>query len=532
MTRLLFLPFLLLLAAPAWCGETVARVIFAAGDVQALRDGQWLPLTRNADVLSGDEIRTGAASSVQLRFTDSSIVALNAGSNFRVDEFIYKNGASGEKALFSLLKGSLRTITGAVGRKNRQDYGIVTPTSTIGIRGTHFNLAVCADDCRNPDGSLAANGTYGGVVAGRISSTPNANPAAAREFGRGEFFFAPSASLPPQPLLTPPAFLTSRIEARQPAGTTVATASTTVTGATASSPPPADEATTTAITLPTTSTALPAVATETLNTSGTSAVINTVTGFIAQYFTGSNYIVVDSCGGTMCQPGQASEFTNSGIVLTGYSTGLNPPKGSLAGGSVVDSGSVVLNGAVFAWGRWTGSFLVTDTSNTTYSNLPSGVLFGMTDDVTVGTNFGNTWPGSGLVTYTLAGGPSPVDTAGNVGTLNSMSGSLDFLTRNVTFNASMTMNVPAQGVANLAVSGGGTVSPTNDNLLGATLSASCTGSGCATPTSGGTFDARFAGSAAQVMVVNGIGQNAVRDTSGTGSQSVLFLGVLKCTSGC
>lgn len=532
MTRLLLLPFLLFLSAPAWCGETVARVIFSAGDVQVLRGGQWLPLARNAEVQTGDELRTGAASSVQLRFTDSSIVALNSGSSFRVDEFIDKNGAAGEKALFSLLKGGLRTITGAVGRKNRQDYGIVTPTSTIGIRGTHFYLAVCADDCRNPDGSLAANGTYGGVVAGRISSTPNANPAAAREFGRGEFFFAPSASLPPQPLLTPPAFLTTRIEARQPAGTTVATASTTVTGATATPQPPADEPATTAIALPTTSTALPAVATETLNSSGTSAVINTVTGFIAQYFTGSNYIVVDSCGGTMCQPGEATEFTNSGIVLTGYSTGANPPKGSLAGGTVVDSGSVVLNGAVYAWGRWTGAFLVTDTSGTTYSNLPSGVLFGMTDDVAVGANTSSTWPGSGLVTYTLAGGPSPVDTAGNVGTLNGMSGSLDFLTRNIAFSASMTMNVPTQGVANLSMSGGGTLSPTNDKLVGATLSTSCSGAGCAAPTSGGSFDTRFAGTAAQVMVVNGIGQNAVRDASGTGSQSVLFLGVLRCASGC
>lgn len=534
MNRSSVLLLLLALAGSAWCGEPVGRVILAAGEVHASREGQWIPLVRNADVQTGDEIRTGPASNVQIRFADASIVALRSETNFRVDEFIYKRGqAGGEKALFALIKGGLRTITGAVGRSNRQDYGVVTPTSTIGIRGTHFSLAVCADNCRNADGSLAANGTYGGVIDGRISSTPNENPDGAREFGRGEFFFAPNASAPPQPLRTPPSFLADRLEAqrRAPAAPVAATpgaaAAPSATTATAGT-----SGTVLTDTTATTTTALPVVATETLTSSGTPAVINMITGFIAQYFSGANYIAVDSCSGTMCQPNQANQFTNSGILLTGYSSDTGFPKGSLSGGTVVDAGSVVLNGAVFAWGRWTGNFLVTDSAGNTFSNLPSGVLYGMTDDIAVGNNQGNLWPTSGLVNYSFAGGPRPVDTAGNTGTVNSMTGSLDFLTRNVTFNASLTMNVPTQGIANLSISSGGTISATNDNLIGATLSTTCSGTGCASPSSGGSFDARFAGTAAQVMVVNGIGQNAVRDSSGAGTQSVLFLGVLKCTSGC
>jgi hypothetical protein len=517
---------LLTLAGSAWGGEPVGRVILAVGEVQASRDGQWIPLVRNSDVRTGDEIRTGPASNVQIRFADASIVALRSGTNFRVDEFIYKSDRTGgEKALFALIKGGLRTITGAVGRSNRQDYGVVTPTSTIGIRGTHFSLAVCADNCRNADGSLAASGTYGGVIDGRISSTPNENPSGAREFGRGEFFFAPNASAPPQPLLTPPSFLADRLEAQRRAPAAPVAAAPSAAAASTSGTVLLD-------TTATTTTALPAIATETLTSSGAPAVINMITGFIVQYFSGANYIAVDSCSGTMCQPDQANQFTNSGILLTGYSSDTGFPKGSLSGGSVVDAGSVILNGAVFAWGRWTGAFLVTDSSGTTYSSLPSGVLYGMTDDIAVGNNQGNLWPTSGLVSYVFAGGPSPVDTAGNVGTVNSMSGSLDFLTRNVTFNANLTMNVPTQGVANLSLSSGGTISAMNDNLIGATVSTTCSGAGCAGPSSGGSFDARFAGTAAQVMVVNGVGQNAVLDSSGTGSQSVLFLGVLKCASGC
>lgn len=537
MNRLTSFLLLLVASGPAWGGEPIGRVILAAGEVDALRDGRQVSLRRDAEVQSGDEIRTGKASSAQIRFADTSIVALRPESIFRVDDFVFKGAQDGgEKAFFSLVKGGLRTLTGAIGRMNKQNYGIVTPTSTIGIRGTHFSLVVCADNCRNADGSVAASGTYGGVIDGRISSTPNDNPAGGREFSRGQFFFSPDASAPAQPLLAPPTFLADRLEAqRRSAPATAASApAPAATQATSTSDTPLADNSATSLTTTTTiaTTALPAIATETLTSSGTPAVINTVTGFISQYFNGTNYIVVDSCSGTMCQTDQATQFTNSGILLTGYWNDDGLPKGSLNGGTVVDTGSVVLNGAVFAWGRWTGPFLVTDNSGTTFSNLPSGVLYGMTDDIAVGNNLGNVWPASGLVTYTFAGGPSPVDTAGNMGTVNSMSGSLDFLTRNVTFSASLTMNVPTQGVANLSLSSGGTVSAMNDNLIGATVSTTCTGAGCAGPSSGGSFDARFAGTAAQVMVVNGIGQNAILDSSGAGTQSVLFLGVLQCTTGC
>jgi len=82
------------------------------------------------------------------------------------------------------------------------------------------------------------------------------------------------------------------------------------------------------------------------------------------------------------------------------------------------------------------------------------------------------------------------------------------------------------------MSGSGTIASGNDNLLKAPITTACSGSGCASASSSGLFDARFAGTAAQVMVVNGIAQNAVKDSRGVGSRSVLFLNLLKCTSGC
>ncbi|MBI3068888.1 MAG: hypothetical protein HYY79_08465 [Betaproteobacteria bacterium] len=60
-------------------------------------------------------------------------------TEFRVDDYRYEGRTDGtEKGFFSLLKGGLRTITGAIGRTNRPTYQVSTVTATIGIRGTEY----------------------------------------------------------------------------------------------------------------------------------------------------------------------------------------------------------------------------------------------------------------------------------------------------------------------------------------------------------------------------------------------------------
>lgn len=63
--------------------------------------------------------------------------------DFRVDDYQYSGKADGEeKGFFSLLKGGLRTITGLVGRVNRDRYKVTTGVATIGIRGTGYNAVL------------------------------------------------------------------------------------------------------------------------------------------------------------------------------------------------------------------------------------------------------------------------------------------------------------------------------------------------------------------------------------------------------
>src|SRR5437879_7048195 len=141
--------------------------------------------------------------------TDESIVGLRPGTVLRIDAYEYAAQAA-PRSLFSLLQGGFRTVTGAIGRlHSRERYAVRTPTATIGIRGTHYTVVHCDNDCGGADRGSIANGTYGGVTDGRIEV---ANQTGEHEFGANAFFYVASASSAPQKLIAPPNFLYDRLE--------------------------------------------------------------------------------------------------------------------------------------------------------------------------------------------------------------------------------------------------------------------------------------------------------------------------------
>lgn len=114
---------------------------FVIGNVQAVAaDGAQRPLAKGSEINIGEAIHTAAGARAQIRFTDGGYVSLQPNSQFRIDDYRYENKTDGkEKGFFSLLRGGLRTITGAIGHVNRDNYRVTTSMATIGIRGTGYN---------------------------------------------------------------------------------------------------------------------------------------------------------------------------------------------------------------------------------------------------------------------------------------------------------------------------------------------------------------------------------------------------------
>src|SRR5258706_16193041 len=86
---------------------------------------------------SGATISTGARSSAVIKFEDGQVMALAESSSFRIVDYSYnKQRVSQSSAVFSLLQGGLRFISGVIGSTNRHNFRMTARTATIGLHGT------------------------------------------------------------------------------------------------------------------------------------------------------------------------------------------------------------------------------------------------------------------------------------------------------------------------------------------------------------------------------------------------------------
>ena len=128
--------------------RVVGRVALARGNVSAREDGrERRSLGVGAAVYQRDRIETGRGSFTVIAFNDQTRVTLSPDSAFRIEEHEFKPQQPDENNSFlRFLQGGLRLVTGAIGRLNPKAFRVGTPTATIGIRGTGFDL-VCQGAC-------------------------------------------------------------------------------------------------------------------------------------------------------------------------------------------------------------------------------------------------------------------------------------------------------------------------------------------------------------------------------------------------
>jgi len=194
--------------------QTAGRVLLATGEATALRAGSPVKLARGSEILEKDILETGPNSSLQVRFTDESMLALRERSQISIESYRFSGKADGEEsAAFRLVKGTIRTITGIVGRVDHTRYRVDTPVAVIGIRGTMYALGFCNGDCTNADGTPAPDGLYGAVNGPSLGTNKIAveNKAGESILTQGQFFRVATADSPPVLLLQPPHFLSDRM---------------------------------------------------------------------------------------------------------------------------------------------------------------------------------------------------------------------------------------------------------------------------------------------------------------------------------
>ena len=127
--------------------QASAKLVSALGEINAIDSvGVRRRVVAGGSVYTGDVLETGSSTSAVLAFRDDSRLTLGPATRFRVDSFVFdaKSPKDG-RFLVSLLRGSLRALTGLIGKANTRNVGFTTPTATVGIRGTGLDLDCTTD---------------------------------------------------------------------------------------------------------------------------------------------------------------------------------------------------------------------------------------------------------------------------------------------------------------------------------------------------------------------------------------------------
>jgi hypothetical protein len=223
-----------------WCSCTLALAAQVAGTVVQLSgpllarkaSGAVKILSLKSEVESGDTLVTEKNTYAMVRFIDNSEMTLKPATTMKIDSYAFDNAKpDGDAANFSLVKGGLRSVTGLLGKRNKEKFELKTPSATIGIRGTTFvaeyvppdeeralaslqawlnaSTAALGDSVMPvaplqlaqgpllpppPAGPQRPPGLYVQVLDGLIHVT---NPSGSSNFSAGQFGFTPNFRQPP-----------------------------------------------------------------------------------------------------------------------------------------------------------------------------------------------------------------------------------------------------------------------------------------------------------------------------------------------
>lgn len=437
-------------------------VIFARGEVTAERQPP-VPLAKGDDVLDDDTVATGDAARAQLLLLDGAKIAIRPNSRLRIDEFVYQGApvteagaavvsTTGDRSVSTLIKGGFRTITGAIGKEEREAYEVRTPVGVLGIRGTEYSAVFCNSDCDWVPGFNPANpiedGLYLGVTEGSIVFS---NEIANLVLQAGEFAFIPLVSRVPAQLQTPPPVLLDDNDLRfnadgQAAAGTVDPATAGFDSRLGTRRAPETSAPDPDSSAPGAGGAVPAQSIIVTDPDGTPVDITPGDSTRPQ----GNREIGFSTGPIGQVPTEDGVQTNapdeyrldSGNNLTGFLGDFPARTGPVGGRYDINTAQNVETGfdtmTVMRWGRWSGGTVTVDTGT---GQLDTIDLANQSLHWISGPENGTpNMPISGTASYSLLGATSPTDNFGNVGVLGSATFDADFTNMTVDSTLDLTVN--------------------------------------------------------------------------------------------
>ena len=136
---------LLGLAGPGLASES-GIVKTLQGQVLIERGASQLQAKVGDPVQERDRVIVRSNSSVGISMRDETLLGIGPNSTMVIDRYAYDPVTREGQVETSILKGTLRYVTGLIGKTNPKAVKVTTANATIGVRGTEFVVEVPGKD--------------------------------------------------------------------------------------------------------------------------------------------------------------------------------------------------------------------------------------------------------------------------------------------------------------------------------------------------------------------------------------------------
>ncbi|MBE9560520.1 MAG: FecR domain-containing protein [Proteobacteria bacterium] len=158
-------------------------------------------LAKGDPVYLGDKVITGEEGFVRLKMIDDAVLDLRCFSIMVIEQ--YALNSTSRRSILNLLQGSLKKVTGQIGKMTEDVYELKTPVASVGVRGTEYALRVFQS--KGCGGTIDADdGFYLEVIKGLVDVH---NVAGSEVIAKGETAYVPLPKVAPKKVEVKPGII-------------------------------------------------------------------------------------------------------------------------------------------------------------------------------------------------------------------------------------------------------------------------------------------------------------------------------------
>jgi hypothetical protein len=133
---------LLLPLSAAAQAAPIGQVKMVVGVAEVVRAGQVITAQVGLPLFESDLVRTGGDGRLGVTLRDETRLSFGPGTQLQLAKFAFEPAEERLGLTVRLIRGTLSFISGRIAKLSPASVTIETPTSVIGVRGTHLALKV------------------------------------------------------------------------------------------------------------------------------------------------------------------------------------------------------------------------------------------------------------------------------------------------------------------------------------------------------------------------------------------------------